>query len=245
MAVPKDAGLSHPADIGRIELHYPIKKRGERRRLSPNSAGIEWLEASTETETELLEYAGDWAGDASLQAMRALGWARARIGGLYPRPMFQLVATGEGVPESGSRYRDPCPDCDDWSRTARCAEHHDRDGIRGLKMGGVRQMERSELPLGYFSASLSPDRGVPVPAASVNIYDRITQADIPACTCSLCQSPQAGPVGYIDRRLARIDALPDASITFEGAVEVEIDSETVQGVRSFTIYTGPPRENPS
>lgn len=151
MTIPKSAGLSRLADVAdeSIGVHsYPVKKKGQPRRLDPNWGAINWLESETETDTEISEEydAGESVFDGEgnflgtdFLIQRALGYFSARQAGMYPWPMFQTFATFKA---SMSPYPDPCPDCDDWSRTSRCEVHHDQDGVAGLKMGDERRRAR-------------------------------------------------------------------------------------------------------
>lgn len=152
MTIPKNAGLSHLADVANPIKHYPIKKKGQRRRLVPNWDAIRYLEDESWTDTEISEELD--AGEAVLdddavhlgtefKIQRALGYFSARQKGMYPWPMFQTFpATSfkiNSVPYS------PCPDCDDFSRTSKCEVHHDRDGVAGLKMGDERRRGRQRV----------------------------------------------------------------------------------------------------
>ena len=129
--------------------HYPVKRKGQRRRLDPNREGALWLEDETRDDTEIDPE--DCYGTGELipgtytlefKILRAEGYFKARRQGHYARPMFEtfglLASSSNRVP-----YPAPCPDCDDWSRTSRCTEHHDRDGVAGLRMGEERRRARS------------------------------------------------------------------------------------------------------
>ncbi len=153
-------GLSHLADVARDltqpgEACYPVRRKGERRRLNPNQAGIDWLEGRCTDGRDFLDAteivdedpAGEVIGEDSsgeqvyeYRALRARGAYAARSKGLYVRPIFQTLHPGRGSGQS-LRYPAPCPDCDDWSRTSRCAQHHDRDGIEGLGLNIRRGAE--------------------------------------------------------------------------------------------------------
>lgn len=57
--------------------------------------------------------------------LRSAGYSPALFGDQYPRPMFQLIEEDH----SQSYYApwvQPCPRCDDWSRTAQCPDHPER-----------------------------------------------------------------------------------------------------------------------
>ena len=107
-------------------MHYPVRKRGEARRLNPNYPGIHWLERESQGETELLgsdEY-DPW--NNGLKILRARGYYKARHNG-YPRRMFDLFGP-DYTSAYNVEYWFPCPACDDWARTSRCADHPD-EGI--------------------------------------------------------------------------------------------------------------------
>lgn len=56
------------------------------------------------------------------------GWeiqrAAGRYKGTYSRPMFETFEDGVTSAIRKS-YPDPCPACDDWSRTSKCTEHYE------------------------------------------------------------------------------------------------------------------------
>lgn len=126
----KHSGLSHLADVAREMIspafaHYPVKRKGERRRLNPNWEGIQWLEGEDFLDaTETVETSVSWDG---LQVHTAKGWYAARRSGNCARPMFQVF--GLESSSSATMAYTPCPDCDDWARTSQCRTHHDRDGV--------------------------------------------------------------------------------------------------------------------
>ncbi|QMP84442.1 hypothetical protein HUN42_00065 [Streptomyces phage Dagobah] len=122
------SGVSHLADVAAGKDHYPVRRRGERRRLNPNQAGIAWLseqaEPVTKTENEIPVINGDHAG---LVFTRAKGWLAARKEGMYPGPMFKIVHDDVEL-ELRNFWASPsretaCAGCDDWSRTASCDDH--------------------------------------------------------------------------------------------------------------------------
>lgn len=118
--------------------HYPIRRRGQRRRLDPNWDGIRCLEgAEFRADTEIIFYYPD-GEDEEFLVRRAGGWGDAHTKGMYPRPMFQVFGLAGSTPIPVT----PCPDCDDWARTSHCTEHHDRDGIAGLDMEDERRRAR-------------------------------------------------------------------------------------------------------
>lgn len=175
MTIPKKAGLSHLADASNeqaLTFHYPIKKKGEPRRLRPNLDAIRYLEIEAETDTEIhSEYdAGESVFDeddtflgVEFKVQRALGYFGARQTGMYPWPMFQTFPA-TALKAKGVVYLDPCPACDDWSRTSRCEEHHDRDGVAGLGMGDERRRARRSArdARQVVNAYTSPDRATAI-----------------------------------------------------------------------------------
>lgn len=122
----RTAELSHLADVARQETggaNYPVRKKGERRRLLPNTEAIQWLEETTETDTEIRPQEQLWEDGkmTDCYVIRALGWAGARFNGMYPRRMFDLYDSEAGGGQI--RYSDPCPACYDYSRSWACQEH--------------------------------------------------------------------------------------------------------------------------
>jgi len=152
------------------EFCYPVKRRGERRRLNPNRDGIAWLEEQSETDTEIsMTYptgeilrSEDGETYSDFLVHRALGYYSARQRDMYPWPMFQVHA---GFKASMLSYS-PCPGCDDWARTSRCTSHHDRDGVAGLKRGYRRRIQ----------APLIDGRAFFDQAVRASVYQRITAA---------------------------------------------------------------------
>lgn len=157
----KHSGLSQLADAATEMIsprlaHYPVRRKGERRRLNPNQAGIDWLEGRcTDGEdflgdTEIVEF--DVAVDG-LQSYLTSGWYAAKRGGNYARPMFQVF--GMEASSSAEIPYTPCPDCDNWARTSKCETHHDLDGVAGLSMGAERasagRAHTAHTPLGLWA----------------------------------------------------------------------------------------------
>lgn len=136
----KHSGLSQLADAA--FAHYPVRRKGERRRLNPNTDGIKWLEGEAFLEaTRIVEF--DVAVDG-LQSYLTSGWHAAKRGGNYVRPMFQVF--GMEVSSSATMAYTPCPDCDNWARTSKCETHHDLDGFDGLVKGSGRRRARADVP---------------------------------------------------------------------------------------------------
>lgn len=168
MTIPKDAGLSRLADVCNeqaLTFHYPIKQKGQPRRLRPNLDAIRYLEIEQEQPTEIFELydAGEALPGTSVseyKIQRANGWYDAKRGGHYPRPMFQTFDL-EISSSSQVIYPEPCPACDDWSRTSRCEEHHDLDGVAGLRMGADRRSARNERREGPPTVYSDAPQGMP------------------------------------------------------------------------------------
>jgi len=166
---------------------YPVRHRGERRRLNPNQAGIAWLEEQSETDTEIAEIYSVAIGE--LRVQRALGYYSAKRRDMYPWPMFQTFSDFKA---NMLPYPNPCPDCDDWARTSRCTSHHDLDGIAGLKMGdGRRQTRQAQRETG----ASTPTRSEPAQSVGRGFFDQATAErvrlldtapDRPPCTCTTC-----------------------------------------------------------
>lgn len=124
-------GLSLLADTA-TELaggrgHYPVRRRGEVRRLDPNWAGIAWLEAQSLDDTTLLERLAysDGSAMAGLVKEAYVGRWMAAEQNNYPRPMFEILHLSVSS-TLGARNQAPCPACDNFAYTARCDRHEDR-----------------------------------------------------------------------------------------------------------------------
>lgn len=102
---------------------YPVRRRGERRELLPNRAGIEWLEGEafkSDTEIVYTETLG------VLEDCLKITYASGRSQKLHSRPMFDVLdgSAFSGFPPSVQ----PCASCDDFARSWNCEEHHERQG---------------------------------------------------------------------------------------------------------------------
>lgn len=119
-----DRSLSQLADIAREltqprNAHYPIKRRGEKRKLHPNRAGIEWLEGKAfKSDTEIVYTETLGVPEDCLKATYASGQSQK----LHSRPMFQVL---DGSAFSGLPVRraQGCASCDDFARSWSCEEH--------------------------------------------------------------------------------------------------------------------------
>lgn len=101
---------------------YPIRRRGEKRRLNPNLPAIEWLETRSQVRTEIIDVRPASTDGLMHQLTRGLNKA-AHDDSVCPRPMIQILDLDMF---SGSKQRiDGCPDCDHWGYTAKCEEHPD------------------------------------------------------------------------------------------------------------------------
>jgi hypothetical protein len=103
--------------------YYPIKKKGTRRRLNPNRAAIEWLDEDCQSSTTIVALREDPDVDLVVQRTNGGEWTRDETSN-YVRPMIQVLGGGSATPRN---FANPCPACDDWSRTANCADHPERN----------------------------------------------------------------------------------------------------------------------
>jgi hypothetical protein len=123
----KHHGLSQLADTAREvtggQAYYPVKRKGERRRLNPNWTGIAWLEAETLAATEIIQRTDldgtDMAGMTSLTAAGKIQNQLNRTS--HCRRMIDIF-TLEASSSQPMTYH-PCPDCDNFAYTATCTEH--------------------------------------------------------------------------------------------------------------------------
>ena len=120
--------LSNPAGA-----HYPVRRRGERRELRPNWTAIAWLEAQSLEGTKLECPTGVYPDGDEVAWYTHLARRVAPFSPLlHPtncvRPMIELIDdySADGRMSGHQLSNSPCPGCDDWSRTARCTQHHER-----------------------------------------------------------------------------------------------------------------------
>lgn len=123
----KHSGLSRLADVAREATgeaaHYPVKKKGERRRLDPNWTAIAWLEADTLDDTEIV-YTADLEiiGMPGLLTLMAAGKTRALVGRTSQcRRMIDVFSLDTSSTHPTS-YK-PCPYCDNFAVSWNCPEH--------------------------------------------------------------------------------------------------------------------------
>jgi hypothetical protein len=294
----KHGGLSHLADTAATlqgEDHYPVKRRGQKRRLNPNWTAIAWLEANQITETELEELP-EYGRDVrdGVYSVRALGWFTAKRNGHYARPIFQLLPV-DASSSNQINYADPCPACLDFSRSWACEEHHEleydrrhgwlrpgRDEVvihapeeadpvvqrladtvrRAFERSGGGAFswgEPSDAQNSFWASNDFPYSAEVTPPADPNenrpgysynlasmrwepaprLVDRVTGASFPRFIEADRLRPQiditAGPDDMA--RLVReglVRRAEDLSFTAD-AFTLQVDGETVEGVRSFTI----------
>ena len=265
MPIPKNAGLSHLADVARRDglqiLHsYPIKKKWQPRRLNPNLAGIKWLESDAngfddDTEIQYIEQVSNEDPELLIQ----YSYGREKMS--YSRPMFQIIRRDAF---SGSRLSvTPCP-CDrfekSWDAT-RCETHTEVEW--DWQRGVWKRPGNEDVPTAY--ASVEPPSDI-----MAALYDRIAAVAYGRCDCGLCRASRGEAITVqrrtevdgrrfltgtdllsIDRvpepllaaereRVSRvIEGLPSASFDFTGIFELEVSGETVQGAQSFTIEVEP------
>ena len=115
----KNSGLGQLAEAAAGEEFYPVRRRGEKRRLNPNRAAIEWLDSLAaqasvpEPDAEAVYDDQSFyseltprAGKPWIRAWRASGYR----GGNISRPMFQAFRVDKGGLGMGFG-RECCPDC--------------------------------------------------------------------------------------------------------------------------------------
>lgn len=124
----KLSGLSRLADIAHREITggdgpYPVKKKGERRRLDPNWVAIAWLEAETLDATEIAYMADlEIVGMPGMLTLMAAGKARALVGRTSQcRRMIDVLSLDHSSSNPTSYH--PCPDCDNFAVSWNCPEH--------------------------------------------------------------------------------------------------------------------------
>lgn len=164
----KHHGLSQLADVAREltqpgNAHYPIRQRGEERRLNPNWTGIAWLEASALEATAIIREEG--MGDPDDGLYRSIPDGRYNEGNNgYIRPMFEILpATSSGAPRSDSQVS--CPHCGDLAYTTRCKEHTPQEEALPLGVIDVhgchilRDFDISNLNFEYGRITITPGWG--------------------------------------------------------------------------------------
>lgn len=225
MTIPKSAGLSHLADVSNeqaLAFHYPIKRKGERRRLNPNWDAICWLEDDSAEDCEI-EYI-EPMGSGELKELNVL-YTFGRESKSYPRPMIQIIPRDafSGANQSVS----PCS-CDrfDYSwEHVRCEKHTEvewdwegrcwkrpRTGAPGCPCHECRTP-----PLAYASPSPTLD----------GLYARILEEDrlltLPDTPITLATSFAGSWEG------TSTDELPPTPFT------LIVEGQTLQGVDHFEI----------
>lgn len=95
-----------------------------------------------EEQTEIAgHYPAHFCEDDGLITLTTIGARAARRRANYVRPMFQAIPLGASS-TIAVRDTDPCPDCDNWAYTSRCAQHAER----GLDRQGRFQEIRPYIP---------------------------------------------------------------------------------------------------
>lgn len=115
------------------EDYYPVRRRGEKRRLNPNRAAIEWLENDTLDLTEersrflMSDIGGRYAvSEDELDVLVLALVIKARgsiLGTHHSRPMFECfgITWNKGM----MSYSNPCPDCYNFAYSSRrCGQHN-------------------------------------------------------------------------------------------------------------------------
>lgn len=209
MTIPKNAGLSRLADTAleieaerarqdgiQILTSYPVKKRGEPRRLVPNQAGIEWLESDANdfnTDTEIEEWRRGAEGYYGLHYYSTVG----AVNHTYSRPMFQILERDafHTAPQT-VQGDDTC--CYDFHRTWNCEAHPEVPYDRDRKLW----LNPTQLAIDADMAALadSPEPGF---AAVREAYEGIRQI-----------GQQAARIQRFNPRLNRYE--PDPGFTLTG-----------------------------
>lgn len=118
MTIPKNARLSRLAEAASPIEYYPVKRRGQKRRLAPNWDAINWLEDETEGDTEICSKA---PLDDGMNRQVTLGWYGAKRRGMYPRRMFDIFVLE--LSSTNPVAYTPCEACDNYAYTWACTEH--------------------------------------------------------------------------------------------------------------------------
>lgn len=126
MTIPKHAGLSRLAEAARLDgeqiLHsYPVKRKGGRRRLLPNQAGIEWLESDAnnfDSDTEIDEWDHRQGKPDGIRYYAAA----AAINRTYSRPIFQILPR-DAFHTAPQEVLGASACCYDFHRSWKCEEH--------------------------------------------------------------------------------------------------------------------------
>lgn len=176
----KHQGLAHLADVAN-PVHYPVRRRGEARRLNPNWVGIAWLEAEALEDTEILVTETPGPAQAAVKMGEGLAVQRSRRAvemidesvrerPLYVRPMFQVFndAHENVMLHHGARVRrdSACADCYDFQYPGRDCPRHP-----------VKRLARNHLNEAvYWESRSAPDE---MWRNLVATYARIIEAEAP------------------------------------------------------------------
>lgn len=160
----------------------------------------------------------------------------------YSRPMFQIF--DDGVGSAMRQSVTPCPDCDDWSRTSKCAEHYELAwNAKTKRWDGRPYPEDAPYPTAYYSSSGTLNRE----SASIltGLYEQVmaTMATFERqgdpYTTDLPPRPirHFPPMSVDEHRNAATFSLDlPGRITTSGPPTIQVDGETLTGVSSFVLH---------
>lgn len=221
---------------GSVE-HYPVKRRGQKRRLDPNWPAIAWLEAESLADTEIVdtdEVTLETDGVTEIITLEhARGNYEARERRHYPRTMFQLIEDGHssGSPTSPAS---PCPDCYDFSRSWNCPDHPEvpwGGPERGWLRPGRPDRAYTSPPAGGMVEALG--RQVQSYANAVNLDDRLNDF----WERQRAAIPETNPLDEIWR--SRLERLNDFSLTLTVRVEDSV-TPTMEDLVALLYEATPP-----
>lgn len=157
---------------------YPVRRRGEPRRLNPDWEAIACLEQDLDDDTEIIHRRVMIAADEQLIIERAAGSVVKQ----YRRPMIQPLPLG--ATSTLGQQVEPCPDCYDFHRTWACAEH-------------------PELPYNHKTQQWVTTSSAPF-ARLVDSYQAALYANTERalrearefCNCRRCQNREVVPYGF-------------------------------------------------
>ena len=148
----KNSGLGLLAEVAADEDYYPVRRRGQKRRLNPNRAAIEWLENDTLDLTEergqflmsdkggryALDDTRDFVKEECVLVTKARG---SILGTHHSRPMFECFEITEN--KGTMSYPDPCPDCHNFAYSTReCGRHAEAPAVSSY----VSELNRITAP---------------------------------------------------------------------------------------------------
>lgn len=187
-------------------------------------AAIEdWLEI--DTATKIFETTPPNHDGLVFTAAHGGEWGTgAQASNSYSRPMFQLFIDGVGSALMRS-YRDPCPACDDWSRTSKCSEHVELTWNTKTRRWDGRYPEGEEPPTGYHTPStLLPREAAPV---LTGLYSQMVDAfetiRLQAHPAWLAAEWQVTP--YQELQNAYVNGILERAARHEVTIEVEGEAD--------------------